>query len=114
MFCGRLMSSISALTMSMPQTSVWVLRRLGGSTWKVDTPAPNKKVSSGVFPFVELGKELALQLQDLSLRPRVPVGFKRLLVQSLEGRPPLVEREKPLRLRILPEDEERCSDRLEG
>src|SRR2546426_10658140 len=87
---------------------------MGGITWKVDPPAPNKKVGSRVFPLVELGKELALQLQYLRLRPRVSVGFKRLLVQGLEGRAPLVEREEPLRLRILSEDEERCSERLEG
>src|SRR5213594_441319 len=46
-------------------------------------------VGLSVFPFVELGKELALQLQDLRLRFRVPVGFKRLFVQGLEGRAPL-------------------------
>src|SRR5438132_14290571 len=54
-------------------------------------------VGLSVFPFVELRKELALQLQDLRLRPRVSVGLKRLLVQGLEGRAPLVKREEPLR-----------------
>src|SRR5713101_7859092 len=76
--------------------------------------AANRRVGLRVFPFIELGKELALQLQDLRLRPRVLVGFKRLVVQGLEGRAPLVEREEPLRLRLLSEDEERCSERLEG
>src|SRR3989442_6169412 len=74
----------------------------------------NRRVGLRVFPFVELGKELTLQLQNLSLRPRVLVGFNRLVVQSLEGRAPLIEREEPLRLQIFSDDEERSSERLEG